>query len=118
MAPDRVVWRGTRRWAGCPPCGPLGKARYSADHLVSLRGPQTKSDPFRNLAQVTVPVLLVYATADRLVDLEVGRRLRSAAIRAPRADLVEIPGADHGFSQHQAGLVSTVDRWLTDILGR
>ncbi len=98
--------------------GPLGKALYSADHLVSLRGPQTKSDPFRNLAQVAVPVLLVYATADRLVDLEVGRRLRTAATRAPRADLVEIAGADHSFSQHQAGLVSTVDRWLGDVLGR
>ncbi|MGH7319321.1 MAG: alpha/beta hydrolase, partial [Candidatus Rokuibacteriota bacterium] len=98
--------------------GPLGKTLYSADHLVSLRGPQTKSDPFRNVAQVAVPVLLVYATADRSVDLEIGRRLRAAATRAPRADLVEIAGADHSFTQHQAELVSTIDRWLTAVLGR
>src|SRR3990170_4222674 len=77
--------------------GPLGKALYSADHLVSLRGPQTRSDPYRNIARVTATVLLVYAGADRLVDLAVGRRLRAAATRAPRVDLVEIAGADHGF---------------------
>jgi alpha-beta hydrolase superfamily lysophospholipase len=74
--------------------GPLGKALYSADHLVSLRGPQTRSDPSRNIAQVTAPVLLVYAGADRLVDLETSRTLRSAATRSARADLVEIAGAD------------------------
>ncbi len=98
--------------------GPLGKALYSADHLVSLRGPQTKSDPYRNIAQIGTPVLLVYATADRLVELEVGRRLKAAATRSPRADLVEIAGADHSFSQHRAELASTVERWLADVLGR
>jgi len=98
--------------------GPIGKALYSADHLVSLRGPQTKSDPFRNIAQVATPVLLVYATADRLVDLEVGRRLKAAATRAPRADLVEIAGAGHSFSKHETELASTVERWLAEVLGR
>ena len=98
--------------------GPLGKALYSADHLVSLRGPQTRSDPFRNIAQLTMPILLVYATADRLVDLEVGRRLRAAATRAPRVDLVEIAGAEHSFSRHRAELTTTIDRWLGDVLGR
>lgn len=98
--------------------GPLGKALYSADHLVSLRGPQTRSDPYRNIAQVTTPVLLVYGTADRLVDLEVGRRLKAAATRVPRADLVELAGADHNFAQHRGELVSIVDRWLAEVLGR
>lgn len=98
--------------------GPLGKALYSADHLVSLRGPQTKSDPFRNIAQVTVPILLVYGTGDRLVDLEVGRRLKAAARQAARADLLEIEGADHVFSKHQDELASIVERWLGTVLGR
>lgn len=98
--------------------GPLGKALYSADHLVSLRGPQTKSDPFRNIAQVKVPVLLVYATADRLVDPAVGRRLKAAATLAPRVDLVEIAGADHNFSSRRDELASVVERWLGDVLGR
>ena len=98
--------------------GPLGKALYSADHLVSLRGPQTKSDPFRNIARVRTPILLVYATADRLVDLAVGRRLKTAATSAPRVDLVEIAGADHDFSGHQDELASVVERWLGEVLGR
>lgn len=98
--------------------GPLGKALYSADHLVSLRGPQTKSDPYRNVAPVTLPILLVYGTADRLVDLEVGRRLKAAATRAPRVDLVEVAGADHGFSRHPVELAGLVERWLGEVLGR
>lgn len=98
--------------------GPLGKALYSADHLVSLRGPQTRSDPYRNIARVAVPVLLVYGTADRLVDPAVGRRLRAAATAAPRADLVELAGADHGFTRHRTELAETVERWLAEVLGR
>jgi pimeloyl-ACP methyl ester carboxylesterase len=95
--------------------GPLGKALYSADHLVSLRGPQTRSDPFRNIAQVGTPVLLVFAGADRLVDLETSRRLRAVA---GRAELIEIPGADHAFSRHSAELAAVVEKWLGDVLGR
>lgn len=98
--------------------GPLGKALYSADHLVSLRGPQTKSDPFKNIAQVTTPVLLVYGTADRLVELEVGRQLKTTATRARRVDLVEMAGADHNFSKHKDELASAVERWLGEVLGR
>jgi len=98
--------------------GPLGRALYSADHLVSLRGPATRSDPYRNAAAVTVPVLVVQAGADRLVDPDVARRLRAAATTTPRADLVEVPGADHGFSWHQAALADAVERWLAEVLAR
>jgi alpha-beta hydrolase superfamily lysophospholipase len=98
--------------------GPLGKALYTADHLVSLRGPQTRSDPFTNIAQVTAPVLLVYAGADTLVDPETSRRLRAAATRAPRADLVEIPAAEHSFARHPQELVAAVEKWLAEALGR
>lgn len=98
--------------------GPLGKALYSADHLVSLRGPQSRSDPYRNIARVRTPILLVYATADRLVDLSVGQRLKAAATASPRVDLVEVAGADHDFSGHQDELAAAVDRWLGEVLGR
>ncbi len=96
--------------------GPLGRALYSADHLVSLRGPATRSDPYRNAAAVTVPVLVIHAGADRLVDPDVARRLRAAAAAAPRADLLEVPDADHGFSRHQAELADAVERWLAETL--
>ena len=98
--------------------GPLGKALYSADHLVSLRGPQTKSDPFKNVAQVATPVLIVYGTADRLIESVVQRRLKAAAMGASRVDLVEVAGADHNFSAHRDELASTVERWLREVLGR
>jgi alpha-beta hydrolase superfamily lysophospholipase len=98
--------------------GSLGRALYTADHLVSLRGPATRSDPYRNLAAVTVPVLVVHAGGDRLVDPDVARRLRTAATAAPRADLLEVPGADHGFSRHLVALASAVAHWLGEVLGR
>ncbi len=98
--------------------GPLGKALYSADHLVSLRGPQTKSDPYRNIARVQMPILLVYGRADRLVDLAVGQRLKKEATLSPRVDLVEIAGADHDFSHHQDRLAAVVERWLGEVLER
>jgi alpha-beta hydrolase superfamily lysophospholipase len=98
--------------------GPLGQALYSADHLVSLRGPATLSDPYRNAARVGVPVLVIRAGADRLVDPDVPRRLAQAASAAPRADLVEIAGADHGFGAHRPALADAIERWLADALGR
>lgn len=98
--------------------GPLGKALYSADHLVSLRGPRTRSDPTRNIAQVAVPVLLVSAGEDRLVDPETTRALRAAATAAPRADLAELAGADHAFSGQSPALADAVERWLAQVLGR
>ncbi len=112
----QAAWRGKELML--VDLGPLGKALYSADHLVSLRGPQTKSDPFRNIAQVTTPVLLVYGTVDQLVDLEVGRRLKATATRASRVELVEMAGADHSFSNHRDELATVVERWLVNVLGR
>ena len=98
--------------------GPLGKALYSADHLVSLRGPGTRSDPARNVARVTVPLLLVSAGDDRLVDRGTSGALRAAASAAPRADLIEVPGADHAFSRSGPALADAVERWLAEVLPR
>lgn len=98
--------------------GPLGQALYSAEHLVSLRGPDTRSNPYRNLAAVRVPVLIVQGTADPLVDWErVPERLRASARGAPRADVVMIGGADHGFSRHRGELADAVVGWVGKALG-
>jgi len=40
--------------------GPLGKALYSADHILSLRGPRSRSDPYENIAKVRVPILILH----------------------------------------------------------
>ena len=66
---------------------------------------------------MAVPILIVHAGA-RLVAPDVARRLRAAATAAPRLDLAEVPGADHGFSGHQAALADLVERWLAETLGR
>jgi len=98
--------------------GPLGKALYSAEHLVSLRGPGTRSDPYRNLAAARVPVLIVQGTGDSLVDWQgVPERLRASARAAPRVDVVMIDGADHAFSRHRDELAAAVTGWLRGVLG-
>lgn len=92
--------------------GPLGKALYSAQHLVSLRGPQTRSDPFQNIARVRVPILILHGTEDRLAEPEVAHRLRAAATAAPSVKLQMIPGAGHGLAEQVDDLLPFLGPWL------
>jgi pimeloyl-ACP methyl ester carboxylesterase len=92
--------------------GPLGKALYTANHVVSLRGPQSLSDPFRNIAQVTRPILIVHGLADRLADPAVADELRRNAPAAEQVKVVLIPGAEHSFRDHEKSLEETVYTWM------
>ena len=92
--------------------GPLGKALYSAQHIVSLRGPDTRSDPFQNIARVNVPVLILHGTADRLADISVAERLKAAAVATPSVQLHLIPGADHGVPNYPDALLRILEPWL------
>jgi len=92
--------------------GPLGKALYSAQHIVSLRGPDTRSDPFQNIARVKLPVLILHGTADRLADPAVAERLKAAASTAPSVQLHLIPGADHGLPNYPDALLRILEPWL------
>ena len=92
--------------------GPLGKALYTANHLVSLRGPNTVSDPFKNIASVYDPVLIVHGLADRLADPEVTDRLRNSAGPDNRVTVVKIPGAGHGFRNCRKELVEIITQWM------
>jgi pimeloyl-ACP methyl ester carboxylesterase len=92
--------------------GPLGKALYTADHVVSLRGPHTLSDPFKNIAQVTRPVLIVHGSADRLTDPKVADELRRNAPAAGQVTVSLIPGGDHSFHGHEQALEEVVGDWL------
>jgi pimeloyl-ACP methyl ester carboxylesterase len=96
--------------------GPLGKALYTANHVVSLRGPKTLSDPFRNISRVTKPILIVHGLADRLVDPDVADRLRNTAAQNTHVTVIKIPGADHRFHSHRQDLVNIMHRWLLDQL--
>jgi pimeloyl-ACP methyl ester carboxylesterase len=95
--------------------GPLGKALYSAGYLLSLRGPQAQSDPYRNLQKVGNPVLIVQGKQDRLVAPEIGERLRAAAQLSRRVDLLLMEGADHGFRGQEGVLIERVLQWLKQV---
>ena len=94
--------------------GPLGKALYTANHVVSLRGPKTVSDPYKNIARIFKPVLIVHGLADRLANPDVADRLLESATPGRHVTVVKIPGANHRFSGHQQDLVNVVNKWLTD----
>ena len=93
--------------------GPLGKALYTANHVVSLRGPKTVSDPYKNIARIFKPVLIVHGLADRLANPDVADRLLKSATPGIHVTVVKIPGANHRFSGHQQDLVNAVNKWLT-----
>ena len=96
--------------------GPLGKALYTANHVVSLRGPKTVSDPFKNISRVSIPILIVHGLADHLANPNVAVQLRNSAARSIRVTVVKIPGADHRFDHHRQDLVNIMHRWLLNQL--
>jgi pimeloyl-ACP methyl ester carboxylesterase len=98
--------------------GPLGKALYTANHVVSLRGPKTVSDPYKNISQIFKPILIVHGLADRLANPDVTDRLLKSAAPGIHVTVVKIPGANHGFSAHQQDLVNAVNKWLIDQMNR
>jgi pimeloyl-ACP methyl ester carboxylesterase len=96
--------------------GPLGKALYSADHIVSLRGPNSRSDPFRNIARVQVPILILHGTADRLAEPAVSLRLQAAAMAAQSVQVHLIPGADHALPRRPSELLPILEPWLDTVI--
>lgn len=96
--------------------GPLGKTLYTANHVVSLRGPETRSDPFRNIARVSTPVLIVHGLADRLADPQVSDQLKNDARTI--VTVRKITNADHRFRGHQEELVEVIYQWLVGQLSQ
>jgi pimeloyl-ACP methyl ester carboxylesterase len=94
--------------------GPLGKALYTANHVVSLRGPETVSDPYKNISRISKPILIVHGLADRLANPDIADRLRNSAPPKTNVTVVKIPGANHRFNNHQEKLVSVLTRWMIE----
>jgi alpha/beta superfamily hydrolase len=92
--------------------GPLGKTLYTANHVVSLRGPATRSDPFTNIAQFSRPVLIVHGLADRLADPSVADHLENSGPRDNQITVRKIGAADHRFRNHQKELAEVITQWL------
>jgi pimeloyl-ACP methyl ester carboxylesterase len=96
--------------------GPLGKTLYTANHVVSLRGPKTVSDPYKNIARISQPILVVHGLADRLANPDVADRLRNSSTTKTNVTVVKISGADHRFNNHQKELVSIATQWMREHL--
>lgn len=92
--------------------GPLGKALYTPRYLLSLRGPNARSDPYKNIQKVTNPILIVQGTADKLIESGIAGRLQRAATSSRKADLIYFDGADHAFQGHEVALAQHVLDWL------
>src|SRR5271157_5550 len=93
--------------------GPMGKTLYTARYLLSMRGPDRRSNPYTNLAKVKNPILIVQGTADKLIAPDIGKRLQTAA--GPTAVLASIEGAEHGFENHESVLSDQVLGWLNTV---
>ena len=98
--------------------GPLGKSLYTANHVVSLRGPATRSDPFTNISQISRPVLIVHGLADRLADPSVADHLKNSGPGDNQITVQKIGAADHRFRNHQKELVEVITQWLVGQLGQ
>ncbi len=95
--------------------GPLGKALYTPRYLLSLRGPNARSDPYQNIEKVTNPILIVQGKADKLIEPGIGERLRGAAKRSSKVDLILIEGAKHTFDGQEAILADRILAWLKEV---
>jgi pimeloyl-ACP methyl ester carboxylesterase len=93
--------------------GPIGRALYTARYLLSMRGPDRRSNPYTNLAKVKNPILIVQGTADKLIEKDVGKRLQIAA--GPTAVLASIEGAGHGFENYETPLSEKILGWLSTV---
>lgn len=98
------------------PLGILGRFYYTPWSLISNGGADTNSDQFRWLPHIDLPILIVQATRDALSPLQRPALAREAAIGSPRADLVYVEGADHGFIQHASRLADIIEEWIAQVL--
>jgi len=96
--------------------GPLGKALYTPRYLLSLRGPNAKSDPYQNIQKVKNPLLILQGKADKLIEPDIAKRLRKAGINNAKVEVLYVEGADHGFSLQQPVLADRVLNWIKSVL--
>lgn len=92
--------------------GPLGKALYTPNYLISLRGPNRLSNPFNNITKITQNLVIVRGLADKLIDPQVPEQLRQAAPHPEKVEIIKIPGADHCFTGHEQVLSEHILRWI------
>lgn len=96
--------------------GPLGRALYTPQYLLSLRGPNAKSDPYQNIQSVKNPILILQGKADKLIESDIAERLRKATPNNSRVEVLYIEGANHSFSLQQPVLAEWVLNWIESVI--
>ena len=94
--------------------GPLGKALYTPRYLLSLRGPEARSDPYQNIQKVKNPILILQGAADKLIAPDIATRLKKAATSNSKVDVIYVDGASHSFAGKETVLAERVLAWLKE----
>lgn len=106
-------------WGMVPAVGPLKRRAYpirgAAEagapfaYVAAIQRLLSRLDLVRAAGEITVPVLLVYGAADRLVPPAQGRAL---AERIPSSEWLEVPGATHWSTPFAAPAAARVAEWI------
>lgn len=97
------------RIAAAADASEAGRERAAFDYVRTVQGMLARMDLEHAAERVTLPVLLVYGTGDRLVPHAQGERLARAL---PAAELVLVEGASHWSAVFADVAVTRVVEWV------
>jgi pimeloyl-ACP methyl ester carboxylesterase len=106
VAYEGAVKRWWRRWV-------LTSASPGA--AVALRRMNAEIDARHTLPAIRVPTLVLHRVGDETTEIEEGRYI---AERIPGAEMVELPGEDHGYWVDPEQITREVERFLRGIRDR
>jgi pimeloyl-ACP methyl ester carboxylesterase/class 3 adenylate cyclase len=106
VAGEEEARRWWRRWV-------LTSASPGA--VVALQRMNLEIDARHTLSAIRVPTLVLHPVGDQVFEVEEGRYM---AERIPGAEMVELPGEDHGWWIQAAPIAREVERFLRGIWDR
>ncbi len=106
LARDEEMKRWWRRWV-------LTSASPGA--VRALRRMNSSIDARHTLSAIRVPTLVLHPVGDQVFTIEEGRYM---AERIPDAQMVELPGVDHGWWVQAGPIAQEVERFLRGIWDR
>jgi class 3 adenylate cyclase/pimeloyl-ACP methyl ester carboxylesterase len=106
IADEPEMQRWMRRWV---------RESTSPGALLELRRMNSRLDARRVLSSISVPTLVLHPIDDPDWDFQAGKYI---ADHIPGAQLVELPGIDHGWWVRPEQIGEAAERFLTDIWER
>jgi class 3 adenylate cyclase len=106
IADDPEMQRWMRRWV---------RESTSPGALVELRRMNSGLDARHVLSSISVPTLVVHPVDDTDTDFQEGKYI---ADRIPGAQLIELPGTDHGWWVRPDEIGDAAERFLTELWQR